>query len=141
MITRDVASLQQAVRAWTVPRGLSTAETAEWQWLVHSRVLRPGTADVLRQAADEEWWVLPTLSGVLQLRLRGAVPKIHGLVVRAPRQGDGRRLVQAVLRRHPTVWVGAHPTAVGFYRKQGFRPTTAFPSTASEVAMVRPAPH
>ena len=67
-----------------------------------------------------------------------AVPKIHGLVTRKPRQGDGGRLVQAVLRHHPTVCVGAHPTAVGFYRKLGSVQTADYPSTPSEVAMIYP---
>lgn len=83
-------------------------------------------ADILKAAKDKEWWVLPEeLQGVLQLRHRGTVPKIHGLVVRTPGCGDG------------TVWVGAHSTAVGFYAKLGFVRTTDFPSTPSEVAMIR----
>ena len=134
--------MQEAARRWVVPSSLSSAQQDEWAWLVHSRLLRPVTADILKAAQEEEWWVLPEeLQGVLQLRHRGTVPKIHGLVVRTPGCGDGRRLVQAVLNVYGTVWVGAHPTAVGFYAKLGFRHTTAFPSTASEVAMVRPAPH
>jgi GNAT superfamily N-acetyltransferase len=119
---------------------LSAAEVEEWRWLVHSRILRPNTADVLQQAADEEWWVLPGMRAVLQLRLRNAIPKIHGLVVRTPRQGDGRRLVEAVLGCHPALWVGAHPTAVGFYHKLGFRHTTQFLTTPSEVALLREDP-
>lgn len=136
MRTQDVAWVQRAARAWRLPSNLRADQQAEWQWLVHSRLLRPETADVAKQAADEEWWVLPDVRGVLQLRRRGPVPKIHGLVVRAPRHGDGTRLVRAVLQQYPTVWVGAHPTAVEFYHKLGFSRTDAYPSTASEVAML-----
>jgi len=92
MLTRDVDGMQRAVRLWPVPRSLSAAEVEEWRLLVHSRIMRPDTADVLQQAADEEWWVLPDMRAVLQLRLRDAIPKIHGLVVRTPRQG-GRQAV------------------------------------------------
>lgn len=138
MLLHDRSALQDAVRQWVRPRSLSPAQQEEWAWLVHSRVLRPGTADILQAAQDEEWWVLPEeLQGVLQLRRRGTVPKIHGLVVRTPGCGDGRRLVQAVLDAYGTVWVGAHPTAVGFYAKLGFVCTPDFPSTPSEVAMIR----
>jgi len=97
MLTRDVDGMQRAVRLWPVPRSLSAAEVEEWRLLVHSRIMRPDTADVLQQAADEEWWVLPDMRAVLQLRLRDAIPKIHGLVVRTPRQGDGRQLVAIVI--------------------------------------------
>lgn len=138
MLLHHRPALQEAVRHWVVPPSLSPAQQDEWAWLVHSRVLRPGTADILKAVPDEEWWVLPEeLQGVLQLRCRGAVPKIHGLVVRTPGCGDGRRLVQAVLNVYGTVWVGAHPTAVGFYAKLGFVRTLDFPSTPSEVAMIR----
>lgn len=130
--------MQEAARRWVVPSSLSSAQQDEWSWLVHSRLLRPVTADILKAAQEEEWWVLPEeLQGVLQLRRRGGVPKIHGVVVRTPGGGDGRRLVQAVLNVYGTVWVGAHPTAVGFYAKLGFRHTQDFPSTPSEVAMIR----
>ena len=98
MLTRDVDGMQRAVRLWPVPRSLSAAEVEEWRWLVHSRIMRPDTADVLQQAADEEGWVLPDMRAVLQLRLRDAIPKIHGLVVvRTPRQGAGRQLVAIVI--------------------------------------------
>ena len=66
------------------------------------------------------------------------MPKIHGLVVREPGQGDGTRLVRAVQRAHPRVWVGAHPSAVQFYLKLGFVDDPSHPATPSEVPLCFP---
>ena len=114
---------------------MSSAILEEWKWIRYSRILRPGTADILKRDPGEEWWVLPGIRGVLQLRKGGDMPKIHGLVVREPGRGDGTRLVRAMLGAHPRVWVGAHPSAVQFYRKLGFVEDPSHPTTPSEVPL------
>ena len=147
-------AVRARVRAWEVPHAgclhkfeakHQRAVQEEWLWIRRSRVLSPQSDLVqwirARRAGEEPrdlWWIAHDeatgdVEGVLQLRRPPEGPKIHGLVARRPGCGAGSLLVRHALERHPRAWVGAHPSAQGFYANLGFRPIPGARTKLSEI--------